>query len=366
MNILIITHYFYPHIGGIEIVAYNHAKELIKEGNDITIVTSRLGNERETSFIDEIRVKRVKALNPFERKYHVPYPLFSLKLVSVLINEIKKTDLIVLHGTIYLSSFFGAIIAKYYKRPVILLEHVGFVKYNSMLLNLIQKLLYLSIGKIVINSSKKIFVLNPNVKKYISGITNHPIAFFKNGVDIHMFHPVNTRKKIKLRKKYKLPFNRKLVLFVGRFVQKKGLDLVLKSKEKSFDLVLVGTGVINTSAINNGIYIFTDLAQRKVAEIYQACDLFILPSRSEGFPLSILEAMASGLPIITTGEIYLDSVDKRLVKIIKPEVDGIKKTIREIFNDSNLISKMGKYSREVAVSEFTWNKSISIFKYGKS
>ncbi|GAI90123.1 unnamed protein product, partial [marine sediment metagenome] len=117
---------------------------------------------------------------------------------------------------------------------------------------------------------------------------------------------------------------------------------------------------------DSGIHIFTDLAQYKVAEIYQACDLFILPSRSEGFPLSILEAMASGLPIITTGGIYLDSVDKRLVKIIKSEVSEIKKTIREIVNDSNLISKMGNYSREIAVSEFAWNKSISILKYEKN
>lgn len=362
MKVLILTHYFQPHIGGIEIVAYNHAKELMKEGNEVTIVTSRLNSEKEISFIDKIRIKRVKALNPFEKRFHVPYPLFSPKLVVVLINEIKKTDLVVLHGTIYLCSFFGAIIAKYYRKTVILMEHVGFVEYKSSILNLIQKLLYLSVGKIVINSSKKIFVLNPDVKRYISGITNSPVAFFRNGVDTNMFHPVNTRKQTQLRKKYKLPVNRKLVLFVGRFVQKKGLDLVLKSKEPSFDLVLVGSGVIDPPITDSGIHIFTDLAQPKVAEIYQACDLFVLPSRSEGFPLSILEAMASGLPIITTGEIYLDFVDKRLVKIIKPEVNEIRLSIREIVNNSNLLRKMGNYSRKIAVSEFAWSKSISILK----
>jgi D-inositol-3-phosphate glycosyltransferase len=362
MKILIITHYFYPHIGGIEIVAYNHAKELTKAGNEVTIVTSRLSSEKEVSFIDKINIKRVKALNPFEKKFHVPYPLFLPKLAAVLINEIRKTDLVVLHGTIYLSSFFGAIIAKFYKKPVILMEHVGFVKYKSSILNFIQKLLYLSVGKTVINLSNKIYALNPDVKKYISGITNLPVSLFKNGVDTKMFHPVNTKIQTELRKKYNLPVNRKLVLFVGRFVQKKGLDLVLKSKEQSFDLVLVGSGVIDSAITDKGIHIFRDLAQSKVAEIYQACDLFVLPSRSEGFPLSILEAMASGLPIITTGGIYLDSVDKRLVKIISPEVNEIKNTIINIFSNSNLLRKMQNYSRETAVSEFDWKESVSILK----
>ena len=46
MKILIVTHYFKPHIGGIEIVAYNQAKELVKKGHEVTIVTSRLNREK--------------------------------------------------------------------------------------------------------------------------------------------------------------------------------------------------------------------------------------------------------------------------------------------------------------------------------
>ena len=55
MKILIVTHYFEPHIGGIEIVAYNQAKELVKKGHEVTIVTSKLNREKAVEQKEGIR-----------------------------------------------------------------------------------------------------------------------------------------------------------------------------------------------------------------------------------------------------------------------------------------------------------------------
>ena len=86
MKILIITHYFEPHIGGIEIVAYNQAKELVKKGHEVTIVTSKLDREKAVEQKEGIRIVRVPAWNLFENKFDVPYPIFSPRLIST-INE---------------------------------------------------------------------------------------------------------------------------------------------------------------------------------------------------------------------------------------------------------------------------------------
>src|SRR6266699_1149622 len=102
MKILIVTHDFEPHIGGIEIVASNQAKELVKQGHEVTIVTSKLKREKAVEQVEGNRIVRVPAWNLLEEKFNVPYPIFSLRLVSTMIREIKRADIIHAHGILYL------------------------------------------------------------------------------------------------------------------------------------------------------------------------------------------------------------------------------------------------------------------------
>ena len=71
-KILIVPHYFLPHTGGIEFVAYNQAKELVKQGHDVTIVGSKIGNElEEEEVMEEIKIKRSRVWNFFEENYGI-------------------------------------------------------------------------------------------------------------------------------------------------------------------------------------------------------------------------------------------------------------------------------------------------------
>ena len=69
MKILIIPHYFLPHTGGIEFVAYNQARELVKQGHDVTIVGSRIGDELKEEVIEGIKIKKSRVWNFFEENY---------------------------------------------------------------------------------------------------------------------------------------------------------------------------------------------------------------------------------------------------------------------------------------------------------
>src|SRR6185437_7141982 len=189
MKILIVTHYFNPHIGGIEIVALNEAKELIKKGHQVTIVTSKLSGDQETSLQNGIIIKRVKAWNFFENKFGIPYPIFSPTLLGTISKEVKKNDFIHVHGAIYLGSLIASIFSQLYKKPLITTEHVGIVIYKNSFATNLQKLAFQSIGKLVLNSINKVLVLNNSVKQYLSRITNSPIEFLFNGVDTKLFKP---------------------------------------------------------------------------------------------------------------------------------------------------------------------------------
>ncbi len=158
MKILIITHYFKPHIGGIEIVAYNQAKELVKKGHEVTIVTSQLNREKAVEQKEGIRIVRVPAWNWFEKKFDVPYPLFSPRLASTINREIKRNEIIHAHGALYLGSFISSLFARIYKKPFLVTEHVGLVMYKSSIINFVEKIAFSTIGKITLDRCQKVFV----------------------------------------------------------------------------------------------------------------------------------------------------------------------------------------------------------------
>ena len=368
MKILIVTHYFRPHIGGIEIVAYNQAKELIKRGHKVTIVTSKLNNEKNNEQVDGINIIRVKAWNWLEKNFDVPFPIFSLKLLSVLNTEIKKVDIVHAHGALYMGSLFSSIIAKKNNKPFFITEHVGLVLYKNIFINIIQNIVFHTIGKITMNKSIRVLVLNKKVQNYLSKITKTKIEYLTNGVDTNLFEPVTQQQKISLRKKYNLPLDKKIVLFVGRFVEKKGIDLLIKAKTPDFDIVLVGEGKLPKETYSaNGVFIFDFLPQNKLKEIYQMCDVFVLPSTGEGFPLSLQEAMASGLPIITTKDDHNKELfNSNFVKLIDQDINQIKITVKNIISDIKVMKSMGDYSRNLVIKEFSWethvNNLLKIYK----
>ena len=263
MRFLIVTHYFKPHIGGIEITVYNQAKELIKKGHKVTIITSKLKRELAFEQTEGIKIVRVSAWNLLEKKLDVPYPIFSPNLISTINREIKHNDIIHAHGSLYLGSFICSLFTRIYKKPFIVTEHVGFVTYKSSIINFVEKVAFSTIGKITLNRCQIVFVLNTKTKNYLESLTDKPIAYLPNGVDTDLFKPANAKEKVLLRKKYKFPLNRKLVLFVGRFVQKKGVDLLIEAKNPEFDLVLVGQGKLPENAENTeGIFILNSLRKK--------------------------------------------------------------------------------------------------------
>ena len=94
---------------------------------------------------------------------------------------------------------------------------------------------------------------------------------------------------------------------MGRFVPKKGFDILYQAKDPSYLLVFVGGGMIpDYIKSDHSVKIIGPLPQEELAMLYKASDVFILPSYGEGFPLSIQEAMATGLPIITSKQNNLD------------------------------------------------------------
>lgn len=258
-------------------------------------------------------------------------------------------------------------------------------QYNQLTQELPKEEKSVFIKKMIERVNALVAISDSLVKEAINyGFDRKRIHLIYSSVDTKIFSPANAKHKIIIRKKLGLRDKKKTFLFIGRIAKDKGVDMLLKawvSLPNSFkdqnQLVVVGA-----SRKNDPIYdyfksliatkpksiIFPGviLDERKVAQYYQSSDIFIYPSvHNEGLSVSILEAMSSGLPVVTTKWAATQTGVSDLVKIGKTGIvfneesgsRGLLKTLTNI--DWNFIPSLGKAARNHVLTLGVDNKVAS-------
>jgi len=369
MKILIVTHYWKPHGGGIEAVSHEQAKRLIEKGHKVSIVSSRIGDESENEIVDRINIIRVKAFNSLER-LGVPYPFFSTKLFKVLKTEIKKSDIVHAHGHPYTSSLFAGIFAKRYKKPFILTQHNTFIKYPFPW-NIFERLNDIFIGRKTLRLADRIIVVSRETQKYVESLTKKESKILYNGVDTEFYKPCSD--KIGLRRKLGIP-ERIFVVFTARRLSFKNgmdtfMDIVNRLKDKNITFIIAGSGPDEKKIKNliqknqlTGCKMLGWLSPDEMIKYYQASDVYVLSSVSgEGFPITILEAFSCGIPVIATRtggqiEIVKNGINGFLVDSNSPS--QIVEKIEFLEKNENIKEEMAITSRNIVQENFSWNKNI--------
>jgi glycosyltransferase involved in cell wall biosynthesis len=143
------------------------------------------------------------------------------------------------------------------------------------------------------------------------------VKLIANSVDTAVFHPVSRPEAQALRQKLGLPLDKTLFVFTGRLVSYKGLPLLLevwkRLRERHADAALLLVGgrsldIFDCEAQLKAYVAANDLGDsvhfcgevRNVHEYLQAADGFVFPTEQEAFPLAMIEAMACGLPVVST------------------------------------------------------------------
>jgi glycosyltransferase involved in cell wall biosynthesis len=165
------------------------------------------------------------------------------------------------------------------------------------------------------------------------GVPPARIARIPNSVDPARFHPVDAQARDALRARLGLPRDKHIAVYTGRLVTTKGLPVLLRAwtqvvaARPDAVLVLVGSGGLGLQNCEDALRDFVrhhaleDSVKftgsvDNVQAYLQAAELFVFPTEREAFGISIVEAMACGLPIVTT---TVDGVRD----VVRPDVDAL-------------------------------------------
>jgi len=313
-RLLIVTHTFLPHVGGIERVVYEQGKRLMRLGFDVTVLTSRM-NTASSYVVDGIKVRCYDSLNA-AFGLGIPYPIPQINSFKPFLKCVNAADLVHVHGHPYLSSLYAAKLAKHVGKPVVLTQHNTFIEYESGLWDHIEWLNDATVGKQALKSADRIIAVSDATRRYVLslGADAGKTSVLRNGVDIDRFKP-SSAARASVRRKLGIPDDAVVVLTVRRLVYKNGIDTLIESAriavEQNPNLVFlaVGTGPdrdavqtkIQQLGISDRFRLAGFVSDADLPAYYNAADLFVLPSKSgEGLPLVALEAMSTGLPVVAT------------------------------------------------------------------
>ncbi|EOU1896262.1 glycosyltransferase family 4 protein [Clostridium perfringens] len=340
MRVLILTTIMAPY----RVNLFNELGKLC----DLTVCFEQKADKsRNDSWYDD------KAINfKFVALKHWEKSLKKIKLsISNYVNK-NKFDIAIAYEYSTPTAMFFMQLCKLKKIPYLINCDGAFVSSN-LIKGLVKSYFIIGASGYLANGSnaRKYFInYGANEEK----IYNHNFSsLYKSEI---LEEPITLDEKIKLKNELKLP-NKKVVISVGQFIYRKGLDVLLEAwnyiDNDNVHLLIIGEGekkseykkIIQDNNYNN-VSIMNFMDKRTLFRYYKACDLFVLPTREDIWGLVINEAMACGLPIITTDKCIagIELIEDYKNGFIIPTDNSkeLSKKLNKLISNKNLCEQMSK------------------------
>ncbi len=377
MNILIISHFFPPHKGGVETASYNTAKKLANLGHNVVVLTSKCEKSSpKYQKMDGFYVYRFRSFYPPEVRGIPQTSSFGImpKAIFKLPKIIKKHQIQLIHaeGRLFPITFTTALFNKLiYKRPIYLtIQGRLEIGFSGLIENLFDKI----ITKNLYQKFKKIICVSESLKKRLITFKIKPekLIVIPNGVDLTVFSRNKTSKYLDQYLKDKKNF--KKIVFVGRLDTQKGVEYLIKAipyviKEvKKVHFFILGNGNLEAQLkklakslkISSHLTFLNMIPLEKMPDFYSSADIFCLPSIHEGFPLSIAEALSIGLIIVASST---EGIPEAIIEgkngfLVKPKnVDLLsKKLIKALMLSNEEIIEIENNNVKLANDKYSWDK----------
>lgn len=356
--------------GAIELHTYYLANELASLGNEVHYVTN--ANEN-ASFVPGVILHRLSDL-PFSfqggyletmSSYAIGGVLASCKALTAL--RTHRYDVVHGHGNVStalllpLAKKSRCVFTVHNPTPQMLIS-------SSSIKQALRTIAFSVFDLRILRNVDSIITVSEYLKKEIVsrlGIETEKVNVIVNGVDIKNFKPLDPD-SARIRRKYGLP--EEFALFVGRLVEQKGVHFLIKSLAGTkLHAVIVGGGPLFSHlqtlcrrlGVESQVHFVGVIPPDELTKFYAEATVFVVPSLAEGLPLVGLEAMASGLPIVGTRVSGVDEIINHGYNgfvIRLGDIEQLRQSLVQLFEDSSLRSTMGAHSRKTAEAQFSWEQ----------
>lgn len=365
MKVCIVSSWFPSSIdpfSGSFVLAFG--KRIKKAGLEVEVITAR--DKRDQRF--DSRSEKVNSIPIYRVNRFLPF-LQMFKLIATL-----KPHIIHVHAPNFFSSF-AVVIAKILRIPVVATVHrVEVMPLKSKYMHFVRRMVLSLFDRIVAVSAATRQLTQD------CGVDGSKIHIIWNSVEEDAFRP---RSKSETRRQLRIAKERDVVLFVGNVVWRKGIKYLICAmlqilQNRDVQLVIVGDGpgrsslqhLVDSVNLKDNVLFAGHLPTEKLALYYNAADVFVLPSLSEGQSVALLEAMASGLPIVATNvrgnkESVIDKINGFLVS--PKDYVELAQAISMILDDENLKQQFSQKSLELYRKNFSERNQLDkyLFIYDK-
>jgi len=364
LKIALITKRVSQSLGGVERVSVNLAGKLAEAGHDVHIFTGQID-----AAIEGTETRLIKTV-----AWLAPLRLLSFQRIVRSMLRKEKFDLVYSLCQVYPVDIYrvGDGIHRHWMK----VQYPGFLlRWMNYLTSLVHLVMRFLEGKIFQDGSRRLFITNSQLVKdqiiQYFPVSEEMIKVIYNGVDHTIFSKELKAFRGEMRREYRIDDEDLIVLFVSNNWERKGLatiiEAIAKTGNRNIRLLVVGRGnmrryssLARKKKINTGQIIFTGRTG-DVGKYYGMADIFVLPSRYEPFANVCLEAMACGLPVVTTKTNGASELIKGGENGFLLEAWDDSRGLSEIINklsDKRTRKGIGHNAADTAKS-YTWEKHLA-------
>lgn len=386
MRILMLSWEYPPRIvGGISRVVYDLAQKLGQRGLEVHVVTCWEPGAKEFEKDNYVYVHRVHAydidvLNFIEWVLQLNYAL--IEETIKLINKTGKFD--VIHAHDWLVAFAAKTLKYAYSNELVTSIHATEHGRNWGLHNETQKYIN-DVERWLIYESQSIIVNSEYMKEEVKNIfklKNNNMHVIPNGVNINKFNAVGRVEEF--RKKFAL-IDEKIVFFVGRIVNEKGVHILVDAIPKILNncprtkFVIAGKGpqldhikwkAWNTN-ISNMINFTGYISDEELLKLYKCSDVAVFPSLYEPFGIVALEAMVAKVPVVVSDTGGLSGIVEHDVNGLKAYVgnaNSLADNVIDILKNNEKAIELTKNAFNTVIKKYNWDvitdQIIKIYEEG--
>lgn len=363
LRILMYSRYFPPEYSGAALQAISLAKELRRRGHYVEFATQRWPGLPAEDRVDGFFVTRLEA---GRGRKHQELRLW-WNLFRFLQRRHQDFDVLHSHGAYYTDAMVGPLGRWFHKRSLVK---------ASLTDNDLHDLGQSISGRIhlaMLRQVDKCIAISPDLQREFidGGVSPEQVTYLPNSVDLERFAPASAVERRALRDRLGLPLEGMLALYVGVFDARKNIGWLAEQwvARKGFGtggrLVTVGptsrddAGGVFKQGLRELAASYPDLMWvgdevPNVEDYLRAADLFVLPSKSEGLPNAVLEAMACGLPCVAadiggTRDLVQEGHTGYLFRLNDPE--SLSHAMRNVTRDD--LGRLGAVARRVVEEGFS-------------